>query len=84
MTIAEQLEAHKGAMRLSRFAMVFAVSYDCAYDWVRKCDLPAMKINGTYWIDPRLAARWWCEHSTTIAKPPTTGRTRSTKATKVA
>jgi hypothetical protein len=64
-TITEQLEARRGTMRLSQFATMLEVSYDTVYKWVRSCNLPAKKIAGTYWIDPREAARWWREHCTT-------------------
>jgi hypothetical protein len=87
MTIEEQLEAHTGAMRPSHLAMIFAVSYDAVYDWITKCGCPASKVNGSYWLDGRLVARWWRAHSTAIAnptKPPVTGRKHSIKAAKVA
>jgi hypothetical protein len=63
-SIAEQLEGRKGTMRLSHFANFLDVSYDTVYKWVRTCGLPATKIAGTYWIDPRVAARWWRQHCT--------------------
>ena len=65
MTIIEQLENRRGTMRLSQFAQLLEVSYDTVYKWVRSCGLPATKIAGTYWIDPRMAAQWWRSHSTT-------------------
>jgi hypothetical protein len=65
-------------MRLSQLAVLLALSYDCVYDWVRTCDLPAAKINGTYWIDPQLAAQWWRDHSTVTAKAPVAARKRPT------
>ncbi len=68
--LAQQLEAHKGCMTLMDLKETLGVSYDTVYKWVRECSLPATKIAGTYWIDPQLAARWWREHSTTLAKPP--------------
>jgi excisionase family DNA binding protein len=70
MTIAEQLEAHKGTITLSKLAELLGVSYDTVYKWVRECGLPATKVAGTYWIDPQLVARWWNDHSTTLSKPP--------------
>jgi hypothetical protein len=85
MSIDEQLEAHRGAMRLSQFVAVPGVSYDCGYDWITKCGLPATKINGTYWIDPYEAARWWREHSTVLVSPTkksTRGKTKAVRERK--
>jgi hypothetical protein len=81
LTIAEQIEAHKGAMKLSTFAGIVGCSYDASYDWVTRCGCPATKVNGTYWLDPALAARWWREHSTpaVVTKPRPTGRVRPPK-----
>jgi excisionase family DNA binding protein len=70
MTIAEQLEAHKGCMTLSELAEALGVSYMTVYRWVRTAGLPAQKITGSYWVDPKLAARWWRDHSTSVAKAP--------------
>jgi excisionase family DNA binding protein len=69
MTISEQLEAHKGCITLSELAEMLGVSYKTVYKWVRTAGLPAQKITGTYWVDPQLAARWWTNHSTSVAKP---------------
>jgi hypothetical protein len=81
LTIAEQLEKHRGVMPLSRFAAVVGISYDTAYNWIRECSLPAVKARGSYWIDGVEAAIWWRQHYTTaIAKPPAPRRTRPTKA----
>jgi len=66
-------------MRLSRLAEMLTLNYCTIYEWVRRCNLPAFKVNGSYWIDPKLAARWWREHSTTSAKASASGRTRPTK-----
>ena len=71
MTIADQLKACKGIMKLPEFAEFMRVSYDTVYNWIRECGLPAQKIRGTYWIDPEYAARWWEEQQEiNIPKPP--------------
>jgi excisionase family DNA binding protein len=79
LAIAEQLEARRGTMSLSEFAQILTVSYFTIYKWVRELGLPATKIGGSYWIDPKLAARWWRDHSTAIAKPPASIRSRSAR-----
>jgi excisionase family DNA binding protein len=68
-TISEQLEAYKGCMTLSELAEMLGVCHRTVKRWVQTAGLPAQKIRGTYWIDPTLAARWWRDHSTTVAKP---------------
>jgi excisionase family DNA binding protein len=84
MTLAEQIEAHKGTMTLKALAEILGVSYDTTYKWVRKYGLPATKVGGTYWVDPELAANWWRNHSTTSAKPPASIRSGAAKVSHVA
>jgi excisionase family DNA binding protein len=64
MTIAEQLESLKGVITLAALAELLGVSYKTVYKWARTSELPAQKIAGSYWVDPKLAARWWRNHAT--------------------
>lgn len=79
MKIDKQLEAHKGALKLSGFAEILGVCYMTAYRWARYSGLPAVKIRGSYWVDPYEAALWWREHALSVPKPPTRAG-RATKA----
>jgi hypothetical protein len=80
LDIAKQLESHRGAMKLPKFAEVMGVCYMTAFRWVRDDGLPTTKIGGTHWVDPHQAAAWWRAHSMIVVKPPRTVRQRGRAA----
>jgi len=63
LTIIEIIEAKTSAFPLAEFAVLYSIDYGTAWDMVKSGRLPAMRIGGSWRLDPATTAEWLRQRS---------------------